>query len=73
MLARAGEGLLAMVGGVPGIAVAAAGALIYMATSENDLEKQTDKLIETTKNLNFTLAAGVAPPVQDAQEQYDQL
>lgn len=46
-LSVAGRGLLSLLGGWPGVVIAAAGALIYFATRASEAEKATDSFIES--------------------------
>lgn len=71
LFTRASQGLLAMIGGWPAVAVAAVGGLVYIANMENDLEKQTDKVTEATLRLREAQSQGVIPATDEAQAQYD--
>ena len=71
LLSRASSGLLALIGGLPAVAVVAAGAIGYIVTRETDLEQQTDKVVEATRQLNAAMNAGIQPATDEAQAQYE--
>lgn len=78
ILARAGQGLLAMIGGIPGLVMVAGGALAYMASRTTDLsgvigqlnqeaEKQKASTISLTQALS-ALSSGEVAHTQTLEE-----
>lgn len=61
-LGAAGRGMLAFVGGIPGLLIAGAAALVYFATRSNDVSEEVDRLEKKAADLEkraFTLGDAI--------------
>lgn len=67
LFSRAGSGLLAMVGGLPTLLLAAGAGVIYLASQESDLAKEADALAKITSDLTRA-HANLTPALAQAAE-----